>query len=52
MQRLPKYLGYTALLLLALAVGAYSLARAGLKDLDEAARGERRAAGETKRAAG
>ena len=40
MQRLLKYTGYAALLLIALAIGAYALALTGLKDLDDAAREE------------
>ena len=38
MRRLPKYLAWTALLLLLIAVAAYGLARTGLKELDQAAR--------------
>jgi pimeloyl-ACP methyl ester carboxylesterase len=40
MRRLPKYLTWTALLLLLIAVAAYGLARTGLKELDQAARDE------------
>ena len=40
MRRLPKYLAWTALLLLLIAVAAYGLVRSGLKELDQAARDE------------
>lgn len=40
MRRLSKYLAWTALLLLLIAVAAYGLARTGLKELDQAARNE------------
>lgn len=40
MRRLSRYLAWTTLLLLLIAVAAYGLARTGLKDLDQAARDE------------